>query len=718
MKVYTEKATQTDLSAVRSRPSDVLEQDISTGGNAGDILARQNSAYIDSEKHLSDASSGRDPSTRSISARKRYAELPFNRPVDFRSSAKRTVSLPEEYTDNMNPEESQRVVSMPERSKPSSPGASDSFSSLDTSTLSMESTTHSFSKPSMLHSHPRPHSDLPCTPSPPSSPESIMIIGNNSHVPRTLLRPKCAYNQEYNENSGWISWANSPPRPIPALHGPLSLPYARCPSGAEGTIIEGEDLSNMIWGLNIEDNQPRSHGQVGSHPKNQTIPPRLQTSPKLSGPILPNHGPIDLSQLTVTREHARESIQGKQSSIAIQRKGLAYDRILHTKAGHSKVHEPGIQDWNRGLGLNWQDTIELRPPKHKFSRQDSEQSTLKPSAAPFIPSGSPSPHLLPRIVVEPRFSDFVQNTRWPTVLDQTRSAESYLSTPPDPSSPYWSPYIYTPPPLDTVSPQIAYEPPNDKQILSSFGTKNCIQDINNWITEKLRPGERRAVKPDCNSPVTMASPSAGLASRDDFSESRNLAVSLTPELPAPTVNKILLQNNGQGITTSPERRFRGISQQPRSIPLARLIQRRLSSVAEEDVNALMDDATIPPVCSSRTAVRAVSDPWNSDQTKAAHQAIREAPSPDSKDFNPQTCKSPNHEAMTDVVTETGLNHKLKAIVKLPGNNVGSAKLTANHEEKENSAFHGQRLIEPAGTTVKKMRNRKRSRSSSSIRPSK
>lgn len=204
MKVYTEKATQTDLSAICSTPSDVLEQDISTDGNASDsgsgiILARQNSAYIDSEQYLSDASPGRDLSTRSTSARKRYAELSFNRPVHFRSSAKRTVSHPEEYTDNMNAEEPQRVVSMPERPKPSSPGASDSFSSLDTS---MESTAHNFSKQSMLHGHPRPHSDLPCTPSPPSSPESIMIIGNNSHVPRTLLGPKCAYNQEYNENSG------------------------------------------------------------------------------------------------------------------------------------------------------------------------------------------------------------------------------------------------------------------------------------------------------------------------------------------------------------------------------------------------------------------------------------------------------------------------------------------------------------------------------------
>ena len=210
MKVYTERATQTDVSVVlstQSIPSDLFENNISAEGNVGDSilggnLAHQNSAYT-SENCLPDASSGRDPSARSISARQRYAELPFNRPVDFRSSAKRTVSLPDEYVDSLNPEEPQRVVSMPERPKPLSPGASDSFSSLDTSTLSMESTSHSFSKPSMLQSHSRPHSDLPCTPSPPSSPESIMIIGSDAQVPRTLLRPKCTYNnQGYNGNGG------------------------------------------------------------------------------------------------------------------------------------------------------------------------------------------------------------------------------------------------------------------------------------------------------------------------------------------------------------------------------------------------------------------------------------------------------------------------------------------------------------------------------------
>ncbi|KAJ2922729.1 hypothetical protein H1R20_g14369, partial [Candolleomyces eurysporus] len=57
----------------------------------------------------------------------------------------------------------------------------------------------------------------------------------------------------------WITWASSPPKPIPALHGPLSLPYARCPSGAEGTVIESDDrVSNVIWGLNVNGSQIRS----------------------------------------------------------------------------------------------------------------------------------------------------------------------------------------------------------------------------------------------------------------------------------------------------------------------------------------------------------------------------------------------------------------------------------------------------------------------------
>ncbi|TFK20975.1 hypothetical protein FA15DRAFT_759037 [Coprinopsis marcescibilis] len=61
--------------------------------------------------------------------------------------------------------------------------------------------------------------------------------------------PSTPQSPPFQDQNDWSFWANSPPKPIPALHGPLSLPYARCPSGAEGTIIEGDHASNTIWGL-------------------------------------------------------------------------------------------------------------------------------------------------------------------------------------------------------------------------------------------------------------------------------------------------------------------------------------------------------------------------------------------------------------------------------------------------------------------------------------
>ncbi|KAI0358437.1 hypothetical protein OH77DRAFT_1181878 [Trametes cingulata] len=69
------------------------------------------------------------------------------------------------------------------------------------------------------------------------------------------------------DGEDWLTWSESPPRPIPALHGPLSLPYARCPSGAEGTIIEEpESLPRVIWGLDPD--------SKGNRPSQDAGPPR------------------------------------------------------------------------------------------------------------------------------------------------------------------------------------------------------------------------------------------------------------------------------------------------------------------------------------------------------------------------------------------------------------------------------------------------------------
>ncbi|KAF8497636.1 hypothetical protein JB92DRAFT_2834397 [Gautieria morchelliformis] len=115
------------------------------------------------------------------------------------------------------------------------------------------------------------------------------------------------------EDDGWLTWANSPPRPIPALHGPSSLPYARCPSGAEGTIIgEPSSLPRMIWGLDPNDAvtshvpQPQPSrvvsiktpaGNFKSRPGNHQGPPSsVSTSAIFSSPhVGPRFGNPDMN---------------------------------------------------------------------------------------------------------------------------------------------------------------------------------------------------------------------------------------------------------------------------------------------------------------------------------------------------------------------------------------------------------------------------------------
>ncbi|KAI0645703.1 hypothetical protein C8Q79DRAFT_910687 [Trametes meyenii] len=123
--------------------------------------------------------------------------------------------------------------------------------------------------------------DVPYTPSAPSSPDSVVIIANNSNqLSSEFLRPRTDdISSPESEDEDWLSWAESPPRPIPALHGPLSLPYARCPSGAEGTIIEEpESLPRVIWGLGTDESK-------GCRPSHHTsvAPPLAKKAP----PVVP-----------------------------------------------------------------------------------------------------------------------------------------------------------------------------------------------------------------------------------------------------------------------------------------------------------------------------------------------------------------------------------------------------------------------------------------------
>ncbi|KAG8881488.1 hypothetical protein FRB97_009542 [Tulasnella sp. 331] len=66
------------------------------------------------------------------------------------------------------------------------------------------------------------------------------------------------------DGDGWVIGQVSPPRPIPALHGPSSLPYARCPSGAEGEIFYNtQSVRDLVWNM---DSQSTSREPPYLHP--------------------------------------------------------------------------------------------------------------------------------------------------------------------------------------------------------------------------------------------------------------------------------------------------------------------------------------------------------------------------------------------------------------------------------------------------------------------
>ena len=266
MKSYADRGVQVGSSLLQSRtlsldvdllapsPEDPL---FATGDlqllSPLDPPSQVSSAYSNPSVHGS-------PFTRNeVSHAVKPRKLPQLRPSTNRHSAIRVFSLPEDSTSATMKSEfnlGQRVVSMPEQRIPSGHPADSSLSTegFDGSMLSGGSFLSGTDTTSGIRFSNHNRGNIPHTPSPPSSPDSVLIIENNCGLSEAFLsnqtttesaspvskkitpgdegsnvvrRPMETKNFIF---SGWITWAKSPPRPIPALHGPLSLPYARCPS--------------------------------------------------------------------------------------------------------------------------------------------------------------------------------------------------------------------------------------------------------------------------------------------------------------------------------------------------------------------------------------------------------------------------------------------------------------------------------------------------------
>jgi hypothetical protein len=122
------------------------------------------------------------------------AQVTYNRPSESRKSVNRVVSLPEteplrSIKNVLESAATARVASMSERPKPDM--SSQDSSSLDCLELSASTDNSYPTEEDGLAFHRRSGplvSDLPCTPSPPSSPDSVMIIENSVHLPKSFLR--------------------------------------------------------------------------------------------------------------------------------------------------------------------------------------------------------------------------------------------------------------------------------------------------------------------------------------------------------------------------------------------------------------------------------------------------------------------------------------------------------------------------------------------------
>ncbi|KAJ7446290.1 hypothetical protein B0H11DRAFT_2085900, partial [Mycena galericulata] len=601
--------------------------------------------------------------TRSPPTSRKHPQLPYSRPSHLNSITRRVLSLPETSPPYamLVPRET-RGVSLSERPRASlsfSDNTPESSASAETSFVSETRSGSSRARRSF------PSSEMPHTPSPPSSPESVMIIGNDMQVPISFLRQKA--KASYEDDGGWISWASSPPKPIPALHGPLSLPYARCPSGAEGTIIEGEDLSRMIWGLGIEDggsqsahsrnnsaNVPQKSTPQSSFPHRlqaqrlsqyNTVPhnasPRHQRQTSLDRLSRPSGGSVgavrDARNQILLHQRALESLGPRHSS-----RSQPQDHSQQHSDSWTDIHgahddflgsfqdQLCMYDGQRGLGLDWQETLKHQHNVTTEAVRAKSLNTLKPSAPVFVPASQQATQQYPRIFVEPRIPHTINPPQRLTAIEiahQYRAQhhpQNSLPTPPGSSSPQWTPHLphYTDPfpPLDLHNLLPVKQQPNFDQQHLLRELQQCppdlSQELRQFVFDRIRNpvlntthdypstdfgNSGRLLLPPHNTvnpPIDMSPPHPGPPPNSPL-----------PPIPASRTNRARSCNAAPPSPTSPDTflQNRNLTRQPRSVPFARMLQRRLSSVPEEESGHYMEPYS-PPASPTQSSCGVPSSP--------------------------------------------------------------------------------------------------------------
>lgn len=283
------------------------------------------------------------------------------------------------------------------------------------------------------------------------------------------------------------------------------------------------------------------------------------------------------------------------------------------------IHLDDLPRYNHpnGLGLDWQTLERLNlntahPPDFK------PVSTLKPTAPAFVPSKEVFDDTSPRIFVEPRSGQCILPAGQRSALELARQyqakqrlATTMLPTPPSSSSPQWSQnfpnYGEDPSYVDGHSQYLDHHSSNlDNEELRNFVYNNLKVDNKpsvNFTQQQLSVSDSPVLKQSCtdefspprprpppNSPLPAVTTSLSLDTR--------LRARLSAAPSSPT---------SPDLRPRPQLRPMPPGRQPRSIPFARLIQRRqLASVPEEEY------VESKPQPSSTKAAAVPSSPFSSN----------------------------------------------------------------------------------------------------------
>ncbi|KAH9061337.1 hypothetical protein EDB87DRAFT_1830862 [Lactarius vividus] len=669
MKTYVDKGVQAGVSQLHPRALSLDAGSIAPSPNdsplaIGDsqLLSPLAPSLQVSPAYSHSPARGSSLSKTELSSSSKPRQLPLLKPSAHRHSTIRVFSLPEDspaITGRETFDLVPRVVSMPEQ-RPNGAQLADS-------SLSTEGYDGSMLSGGSFLSGTDTTSD------------SVLIIENNCGLSEAFLsnqHPTKASSPGSERkvvpiDEGWITWAKSPPRPIPALHGPLSLPYARCPSGAEGTIIEEPDnLPRVIWGLDSGEHRDHSDDfgpdtKVKKQEVSNQPPQSFRHSPRQYKPS--DENPAEFS----TRTHSSVgSVSSTRAGSDTAQAGTLKPR--DTSAGYTDIvysHNPysetivleNLVERRNARAVNhghdYDSTVDLtRTLERNLHFRESETelqnggeldrnllSTTygsRNSLSSSRPSGAGLPAMrvssrpavgsaLPQILIEPRSPEISQaSSRRMTAMELAHQyqqlkmqQQSLLPTPPNSSSPLWS-SEFSPYSHQSVSPvslrhQVVQEQVQDletsnqlRYLMRERLGRNIMHD--HEIPHLAPPPHINPVpRPDYSSyeldPATSQALTNFLATQDyqhlsPLSSEVLLPVSRTTQtLPGYLGHDVRRYTAPHRDALSPPsheefRHARGHSQHqvPRSIPLARLMQRRLSSVPEEDSSPTINGRSPSP----------------------------------------------------------------------------------------------------------------------------